>query len=191
MSPAHRDPTLGDLGEFRVIREVIEPALANSGAAGERGDDAGLAQTAGGERIVVTCDVAVRPAVWDLVQDPWESWGWYAVAGSLSDLAAAGASPLAIVTSIEAPAELAASDLARFCAGMGAACRELGVPHVGGNLREAGIFACHSTVIGDLEGMPMIGRSGCRPGDVLAVVGPCGAFAAAYFDARRAGFESL
>lgn len=187
----NKDHTLAALGEFRAITSIIEPMLLAAGVAGSRGDDAGAVATGLGEHIVVTCDVAPKPAIWDLIDRPWESWGWYAVAASLSDLVAVGANPLGLVTSVEAPRTMAADDLAEFVSGVAAACARFNLEHLGGNLREAAEFACHSTVVGETGGFPLLSRQGCRVDDVIVVLGPCGEFAAAYLLARRYGMDRL
>ncbi len=185
------DPTLGELGEFSLISSIIEPTLAAGRVGGRRGDDAGIVATSGGEHIAITCDVAPRPAAWDLLDRPWESWGWHAVVASLSDLAAAGAHPLALVTSVQAPGSMAARALQQFVSGVGKACNFFDIQHLGGNLRESVEFACHSTVLGEVGDLPALQRRGCKISDVLFVLGPCGDFAAAYLLAHRWGIESL
>lgn len=178
---------LVDLGEFRVIAEVIEPTLVAAGVRGPRDSDSSWLDVAE-RRVVVSCDAAPKPLAWDFLENPWAAWGWYALATSLSDLAASGSTARGVVTSIEASRDMSIDDLRDFHEGLAAACTEFRVVHLGGNLREAADFACHTTVVGS-AGDRVLRRSGCCEGDRLVAIGPCGEFAAAYLTARRSGLS--
>ena len=110
---------------------------------------------------------------------------------STSDLAAAGASPLVITTSIDAPHDMPVSDLGDFFEGMEEASGRHGIANGGGNIREASTFSCHATVLGTVPKGIRLRRNGARPGDFLVAVGECGQFAAAYVKAKQCGIDVL
>lgn len=99
--------------------------------------------------------------------------GLRAAAANLSDLAAMGARPLALLAAIGLPDGFEdAQELAAGIAGHG-------VPLAGGDLTRAPVLTVAVTALGRAE-RPVL-RSGGRPGDRLVVSGPLGAQAASGF----------
>jgi len=184
--------TLKDLGEFTLLRQVVIPTVGGSDRVSPLGDDCAFIRLPSGEHdLVVTADVVPRPLVWHVGHQSYRTWGWYAVLVNVSDLAAAGATPLIITTSVEASGDMAVNDFKEFFEGMAEACQEHGIANGGGNVREAPEFACHGTAIGIVLTGAQLRRSGARPGDLLVAVGECGRFAAAYIRAKEYGFRKL
>jgi thiamine-monophosphate kinase len=103
--------------------------------------------------------------------------GWKAAATNLSDIAAMGAVPTALVVAIAAPTDTPVSDLESIADGLREACVALapGCGVVGGDLSVSATFTIAVTAFGDLEGRPPVLRRGARVGDVVAVSGPLGA----------------
>ena len=183
---------LNELGEFRLLGEVVLPTL------GMRGDDAGLGDDcaflplpSGNVDLVVTADAAPRPLAWKLGHDSYRTWGWYAVVVNLSDLASAGACPIGFTTSVEATPEMDVDCLREFFEGVAEACGEFSAPNAGGNLRSAATFACHGTAFGTVGHGMGISRCGCKPGDHIVSIGECGGFASTFLEARARGIDSL
>jgi thiamine-monophosphate kinase len=107
----------------------------------------------------------------------WISWrelGFRAAAVNLSDLAATGAEPEALVVTLAAPSETELADVVELYEGIG----EAGVPVVGGDTTRADSLMLSVTAIGRSERVP--GRAGARPGDTVVVTGPLGAAGAAF-----------
>jgi thiamine-monophosphate kinase len=182
--------TLGDVGEFELINTLIIPKLR--AAALGLGDDCAYIQLQESfSRLAVTSDATPKPLVYKLGLRSYYSWGWYSVLVNVSDLATSGATPLAMVTSVEAPAEMLVSELADFFDGMADACLAMGIPNGGGNIREAPRFECHGTAIGGLINALEITRHGACAGDDLYLIGPTGLFVSIYLKARRSGLSSL
>lgn len=191
---ASRDtaPTLGDWGEQRLIDEVILPTLGSAvSQAPQLGHDvAYICLPPGVTRVAVTADAAPRPLAWALGHHDFRTWGWYAVAAVVSDLATAGARPIGFTTSIRAPAAFLVSDLQEFVRGIAAANAKLGVANAGGNLRASASFGCDGTAIGAVGGVAP-GRTGARAGDAVYVVGTPGRFMSAFLRARRLGIDAV
>jgi thiamine-monophosphate kinase len=93
---------------------------------------------------------------------------------NLSDLAASGAEPEALVVTFGAPGETRVGDVVELYEGM----REAGVAVVGGDTTAAPVVTISVTAIGRSVRVP--GRDGAQPGDVLVVTGPLGAASVAF-----------
>lgn len=189
-NPDPQGLTLADVGEFSLINDVILPTLAPVAVGSDQGDDCSLL-TIPSPHIAVTCDVGPRPIAWSLGLRSYWSWGWHTVIINLSDLATAGASPIAITTSVEAPASFLVDDLREFFRGIVAACKRFGLQTAGGNIRAAPRFEVHATALGALHNGIHIGRYGCRPGHHLLAIGEMGQLVSALIKASHCGPDAL
>lgn len=95
--------TLGDLGERRILREVI-PRFSSAA-----GDDC-AAIHGGAGTTVITTDPVPPPAATVIGGDPDLFWtGWLLVTINASDIAASGARPVAFVAALDLPRDLEVS----------------------------------------------------------------------------------
>jgi thiamine-monophosphate kinase len=156
---------LSELGELGLLAELERRGLAR-----RIGDDA--AQLEGG--LVVTQDVLVERVHFRLEWISWRDLGWRAAAVNLSDLAASGAEPEALLVTLAAPAETELRDVLELYEGIA----ETGVPVVGGDTSKAEEIMLGVTALGRSTRVP--GRAGARPGDEIVVTGPLGAAGAAF-----------
>src|SRR4051812_9351476 len=163
-------PRLADVGELGLLSELERRGLAQ-----RIEDDA--AQVAGA---VVTQDALVQGVHFRLDWISWRDLGFRAAAVNLSDLAASGAVPEALVVSLALPGTTESEDVVELYEGIA----EAGVPVVGGDTTSAAQAMVVITAIGRAERVP--GRDGARVGDVLVVTGPRGAAGAAFRDERYA-----
>jgi thiamine-monophosphate kinase len=161
---------LSQLGELGLLAELERRGLV----VGIEHDAAQLR-----DNVVVTQDVLVENVHFRLDWIGWLELGFRAAAVNLSDLAASGADPEALVVTLAAPGETRAEDVVVLYEGIA----ETGVPVVGGDTSSASIVVLSVTAIGRAERVP--GRAGARPGDLLVVSGPLGAAGAAF---RRQGY---
>ena len=184
---------LSDWGEFRVINELVLPILSHSQRTPPLGDDCAYVNLPGSPNdfLVVTTDATPKPLAWELGHHCYDTWGWYSVLINASDLAAAGALPLAFSTSVEAPPDTYVHDFRDFFSGINSACKEMRIPNAGGNIRAAPRFESHGTAIGIVPKTQKIDRAGCRPGDRLFIIGECGRFICSFLKARRLGIHKL
>jgi thiamine-monophosphate kinase len=160
--------TLADVGEFGLLAELERRGLAQ----GIEHDAAVV------EGLVVTQDALVEGVHFRFDLLNWREVGARAAAVNLSDLAASGADPLALLVSLALPAETAIDDVLELYAGL----NERGVPVRGGDTTRADRVLLSVTALGRAERVP--GRAGARPGDVVVVTGPLGAAGAAFRDGR-------
>jgi thiamine-monophosphate kinase len=169
---------LSELGEFGLLAELERRGLA-------RGQDAEGAVLAGG--VVVTQDTLVEGVHFRREWTSWRDLGYKAAAVNLSDLAALGAMPEALLVALALPEDVQVDAVAELYEGL----NEPGVPVAGGDTTRAGLLVLTVSAVGRSERVP--GRAGARPGDVLVVTGPLGAAAAGLHALRAglAGFDEL
>jgi thiamine-monophosphate kinase len=169
---------IGKLGELGLLAELERRGLA-------RGLDAEGAVLAGG--VVVTQDALVEGVHFRREWTSWRDLGWKAAAVNLSDLAALGAEPEALLVSLALPVETELSAVVEFYEGLA----EPGVPVTGGDTTRSDQLVLAVTAVGRSERVP--GRAGAVPGDLLVVTGPLGGAAAGLHALREGlnGFEEL
>ncbi len=161
---------LQDLGEREIIRQVLPRFLAGTG------DDCAVVDFPDGQ-LVMTTDPVPEPAAKLLGNDPDPYWmGWLLVVINASDLAAAGARPIAFLAAIEASPMLSISEFERFLLGVSDACAAEGLRYAGGNLREGNKLAGVGTAIGCCGYGKALRRAGGRAGDIVVSVGSGGIF---------------
>jgi thiamine-monophosphate kinase len=171
--------TLRGIGESATLARIL-PRLPESAAQliGP-GDDAAVLAAPDG-RYVVTTDMMIHGPDFRFAWSSAHDLGWKAAATNLSDVAAMGAVPTALVVAIAAPADTDVSVLEGIADGLRVACEVLapGCGVVGGDLSVSDTFTIAVTAFGDLEGRDPVLRSGARVGDIVAVAGTLGAAAA-------------
>jgi len=160
---------LSDLGERGLLAELERRGLAR-----RIEDDA--AQL--GDGLVVTQDALVEGVHFRLDWISWRDLGFRAAAVNLSDLAASGAEPDALLVSASLAPETELADVVELYEGIA----ETGVPVLGGDTTRAERVYLSVTAVGRSQRVP--GRGGARPGDVIVVTGPLGAAGAAFREGR-------
>ena len=153
--------------EFDFLRELEGRGLV----AGVEHDAAQI------EGLVVTQDILVEGVHFRFDLLDWRELGFRAAAVNLSDLAASGAEPIALIVGLAAP------DLGEAFA-LYEGIAEAGVPVRGGDTTRADSVVLTVTAIGRADRVP--GRAGARPGDLVVVTGPLGAAGAAFREGRLA-----
>ena len=156
---------LSDVGELGLLRELEQRGLVS-------GVEHDAAVLAGG--LVVTQDALVEGVHFRLDWISWRDLGFRAAAVNLSDLAASGALPEALVVTLAAPSATELAEVVELYEGIG----EAGVPVVGGDTTRADSLVLSVTAVGRSERVP--GRAGAEPGDTVVVTGALGAAGAAF-----------
>jgi thiamine-monophosphate kinase len=162
--------TVGELGEFGLLAELERRGLAH-------GIEHDAAEVGG---LVVTQDALVEGVHFRFDLITWRELGFRAAAVNVSDLAASGAEPLALIVAVGLPASTSVADVVELYEGLA----EAGVPVRGGDSTRADSVLLSVTAIGRADRVP--GRSGARPGDLVVVTGPLGGAGAAFRGGRLA-----
>jgi thiamine-monophosphate kinase len=143
------------------------------------GDDAAVLVPARGCVDVVTTDALIEGVHFRREWSSAHDIGRKALAVNLSDLAAMGATPRAILLSLSLPASVSSDDFDAVIGGVLSLAAETKTPLVGGNLsRSPGGLHLEITAIGAVRPRRVMRRAGAKPGDRLFVTGSLGAAAA-------------
>jgi thiamine-monophosphate kinase len=161
---------LDEAGELGLLAELERRGLA-------QGIEHDAAEVGG---LVVTQDALVEGVHFRFDLVSWRDLGFRAAASNISDLAASGAEPLALLVAFGAPGETQLADVVELYEGL----NEPGVPVRGGDTTRAQSVLLSVTALGRAERVP--GRAGARPGDAIVVTGPLGAAGAAFRAGRLA-----
>ncbi|WP_420432316.1 thiamine-phosphate kinase [Hyphobacterium sp.] len=158
------------LGEFDFIAQYLAPLAAeHEGAFGLKDDAARLTCNSG---LVVTTDTLVQD-VHFRKSDPWDLAIRKAVRVNLSDLAAMGATPQALMLSLVWPDHSDSADMIALAGGLAADLTNYGVPLIGGDSTRGGDrLILTITAFGECE--KPVRRSGADAGDDVYVSGTIG-----------------
>ncbi|MEO6827515.1 MAG: thiamine-phosphate kinase [Microbacteriaceae bacterium] len=167
--------TLTTLGERETLRRIFPRLPRSRHELLGPGDDAAVLAAPDG-RYVVTTDMMIHGPDFRWGWSSPNDIGWKAAATNLSDVAAMGARPTALLVAIAAPPDTPVVRLLGIADGLRQSCEVLapGCGVAGGDLSVSATFTVAVTAFGDLEGRQPVLRSGARPGDIVAVAGPLG-----------------
>jgi AIR synthase-related protein len=160
---------LRSLNGLHAKRDIQAPAavfghhpFTELGLASRLGDDAGVVPAQGGA-LLLACEGMHPELVHD---DPWFA-GWSGVLVNLSDIAAMGGRPLALVNSVWSAGEQAVAPLLD---GMRFACDKFSIPMVGGHTNSQSPYTALSVaVLGVAEG-PVLSARAAQIGDLLVLL---------------------
>jgi thiamine-monophosphate kinase len=174
-APPDAVDTVGAQGEIATLNRILPRLASGDAALIGPGDDAAVLAAADG-RYVVTTDLMVHGPDFRLAWSTPFELGWKAAATNLTDVAAMGARPTALVVAIAAPPDTAVATLEGIADGLREALAALapGAGVVGGDLSVSSVLTIAVTAFGDLEGRSPVLRSGARAGDVIAHAGARG-----------------
>jgi len=155
---------LDELGELGLLAELERLGLA-------QGIEHDATEIGG---LVVTQDALVEGVHFRFDLLSWRELGFRAAAVNVSDLAASGAEPLALLVSLALPSTTAVADVVELYEGL----NDVGVAVRGGDTTRADSVLLSVTALGRSERVP--GRAGARTGDLVVVTGPLGGAGAAF-----------
>lgn len=165
---------LDEIGERRLIDGLFSRRYKETSY--NFGDDCALLLNVGDDAIVASTDPAPQPVAWELGFQDYFHWGWLLAACNLSDLGAAGAEPIGMLSSLTLPNSMEIDDLTRFLDGLDQCCNAYNCRVIGGNIKEGNEFRCEATVVGRSMGGPPLSRKGASVGDSLVAIGNSGYF---------------
>lgn len=104
-----------------------------------------------------------------LYQDP-ETWGYLAIANSVSDLAASGAKPIGILLSAQWATDHKGKTKDRVYKSISQTLKKFEVPLLGGDSGSSQATVLTTTILGESKNKPL-DRMGVKPGDVVILFG--------------------
>ncbi|MGB9676891.1 MAG: thiamine-phosphate kinase [Candidatus Bathyarchaeales archaeon] len=164
------------LGERRII-EVVMNCLELPKMPIPFGDDVSAHDIGEGKIAVLKTDMLVDKTDVPQSMSLWQA-SRKAVVMNISDFAAKGVKPLAILVSLGLPRKLTEKDVKEIGAGLNAGAREYGAYVIGGDTNEASDLVISISLFGTAKKAEVILRSGAKPGDIVAVTGFFGKTAA-------------
>jgi len=180
--------TVGELGEFGLIRELTSRLTTTPAVRIGPGDDAAVV-SAPDRRVVATTDILLEGRHfrrdWSTAYDV----GRKAAAENLADIAAMGAVPTALLLGLVVPAELPANWPMELMDGIRDEAQVASAAVVGGDVVRGDTITVSITALGDMRGRDPVTRFGARPGDIVAFTGWLGWSAAGHAVLSR-GFRS-
>jgi thiamine-monophosphate kinase len=162
-----------ELGERRII-EIIQSRLDQMPKMPVPfGDDVSACEIGDGNLVVLKTDMLVDRTDVPKGMNLWQA-ARKAVVMNVSDFAAKGVKPIAMLVSLGIPRSLRQSDAEELGDGLNAGAREYGAYVIGGDTGEASDLVINLSVFGISRKGKLMLRSGAKPGDLLAVTGPFG-----------------
>jgi thiamine-monophosphate kinase len=179
------DRTVADIGEHALIARITARLSMPGWVVVGPGDDAAVLEPERGTLDVLTTDTLVDGVHFDSRFVPPDAIGHRALAANLSDLAAMGARPRALLLSFVLPDHLDITCLDGIVDGLLALAGRYRLPLVGGNItRTPGPLTIDITAVGSVHRRRILRRSGARPGDDVYVTGTVGSAAAGLISLR-------
>ncbi len=164
-----------DVGEWRIIETIFNKIRMYRDMPLPYGDDAAALKATKQKFIVVNSDMLVAST--DVPPEmTYKQVGRKATIMCISDLAAKGARPIALLFALGLKADMNLSDFKELIRGLDEGAKEYNAYIIGGDVNEACDLIISGTAIGVADNL--ISRSGAREGDIVAVTGEFGNTAA-------------
>ncbi len=166
--------SLMELGEFGFIRRVAEMVGSTpEGVECGIGDDCAVIDVGGPEKLLLATDAALESRHFDLEWMTTFEAAQRTVAGALSDIAAMGGHPLALLSTAAIPRTTPSEAALNLMSGVAGTGTRYGAPLIGGDTVAAAEHIMLDVVVIGFAKRPWL-RSGARPGDRLVLTGPVG-----------------
>lgn len=165
------------LGEREII-EIIRSRLSTiADSPVPFGDDVAAVDINKGQIAVLKTDMLVGCTDVPRGMSLWQA-ARKAVVMNVSDFAAKGAQPMALLVSLGLPSGTMRRDVEEIARGLNAGAREYGAYVIGGDTNEASDLIISISLFGVADGKALMLRSGAKAGDIVAVTGFFGKTAA-------------
>ena len=166
-----------DLGEHKII-ELIQSRLTDMPSSPVPfGDDVSAVSLDKRTIAVLKTDMLVGKTDMPKDMSLWQA-ARKAVVMNISDFAAKGVEPVAVLVSLGLPRHLMRKEVDEIARGLNAGAREYGAYVVGGDTNEASDLIVSISLFGTAKRKMLMLRNGAKPGDIVAVTGFFGKTAA-------------
>jgi len=159
-----------ELGERKIIHLILECLDWMPNMPVPFGDDVSAIDIGHGKLAVIKTDMLVGKTDVPQGMSLWQA-ARKAVVMNVSDLAAKGVQPLALLASIGVPRGLSKKDIQQIGKGLNAGAREYNAYILGGDTNEASDLVISCAALGICQKRHLIKRSGAKPGNYVAVTG--------------------
>jgi thiamine-monophosphate kinase len=157
---------LRDVGEKRLIAEYIRPLFNPRGTPEGVGDDCGLIPVDENTCVCVSTDrVPADLIAFKLGLIGFRELGQYLAVLNISDIAAAGGEPKALLLNLAFPADFDITDLQEILRGAKESAEGYATVIIGGDLSDASEMNLVATSIGFVRRHEVLLRNGAQPGD--------------------------
>ncbi|QLJ52363.1 MAG: Thiamine-monophosphate kinase [Candidatus Fermentimicrarchaeum limneticum] len=163
----------GELGERRLIELLVRGLYRNSRVVAGAGEDDAALLSFGDRQLVAASDIMFASTHFPTGMKP-EHIGRKVAVANLSDLAAMGAFPVAMLFSFGIPTVFEVAELRGIIKGINAACSEYDAPFVGGDTKKARELTICGVALGEVRKGGALTRCNAKAGDVVAVTGEIG-----------------
>ncbi|MEM3622970.1 MAG: thiamine-phosphate kinase [Candidatus Bathyarchaeia archaeon] len=170
-------PLSKDVGERKIIELILEQLEKMPKMPIPFGDDISAYDIGNGKLAILKTDMLVDKTDVPQKMSLWQA-ARKAVVMNISDFAAKGVKPLAILVSLGLPRRLTEKDIEEIGSGLNAGAREYGAYVIGGDTNEASDLVISISLFGIAEKGEVMLRSGAKRGDIVAVTGFFGKTAA-------------
>jgi thiamine-monophosphate kinase len=174
--------SVAELGERKIIDIILGYLDLMPNIPIPFGDDVSAVNIGKGKLAVLKTDMLVSktdvPVGMNLLQAARK-----AVVINISDLAAKGVKPIALLASLGVPRNFNEKDIEQIGIGLNTGAREYGAYVLGGDTSEASDLVISCAVLGIGEKKRIMLRRGAKPGDIVAVTG--------FFGKTSAGLKIL
>jgi len=169
--------TSSRLGERKIIKILQSHLDAMPKMPVPFGDDVSAYDLGNGKLAVLKTDMLVGLTDVPLGMSLWHA-ARKAVVMNISDFAAKGVKPLALLVSLGLPASISREEVEEIGRGLNAGAREYGAYVIGGDTGESTDLIISISLFGLAKKKNLVLRSGARPDDIVAVTGSFGKTAA-------------
>jgi thiamine-monophosphate kinase len=169
--------TSGDLGERKLIQLIHSHLTVLPDMPVPFGDDISAVNLGKGQVAVLKTDMLVGKTDVPRGMSLWQA-ARKAVVMNVSDFAAKGVEPTALLVSLGLPRDVLQKEVEDIARGLNTGAREYGAYVVGGDTSEASDLVVAISLFGTAKRKKLVLRSGAKAGDIVAVTGFFGKTAA-------------
>lgn len=162
--------TISDIGEKEIIERLLRPLFNPENDANGVGDDCAVIEIPHGNMALLSTDrvpadlISFRTGILD-----YFGIGRYLAVLNISDIAACGGQPEALLLNFGLRSDFPISDLLSICEGVVSVVEPMGVRVLGGDMSLSSELSISATCLGYVEKGRMLRRSGAHVGDSVFV----------------------